>query len=194
MKRSLPGDSLEGMFTALKSAHEVFASRYPGPRGDRQPVHTFYGGAHLFRADTARRLGDKALEALHEYAPDFVAFASAIQLPGSEHLGGSADAAILAKSVQANPEAARRDNPHAWFASMIYQRVREKLRREPVEDFRIDFEDGFGNRPDEEEDRYAAAAAAKRSSSSSGRLPKPSSKSILKSSTGSRHSFSRTRW
>lgn len=159
MKRSLPGDSLDGMFTALKSAHEVFAARYPGPRGERQPVHTVYGGAHLFRADTAKRLGEKALEGLAEYAPDFVALANAIQLPGLEHLGGSPDAAALAKSVQANPEAARKDNPHAWFASMIYQRVREKLRREPVEDFRIDFEDGFGNRPDEEEDRYAASAA-----------------------------------
>ena len=156
---SLRADSLEGTFTALKSAHEAFSARYPGPRGDRQPVHTVYGGAHLFRADTAKRLGEKALEALAEYAPDFVAFASAIQLPGSEHLGGSPDAAALAKSVQANPEAARKDNPRAWFACVLYQRVREKLRREPVEDFRIDFEDGFGNRPDEEEDHYAAGAA-----------------------------------
>src|SRR4029079_15078457 len=32
--------------------------------------------------------------------------------------------------------------------------------REPVEDFRIDFEDGYGNRPGAEEDGHAAAAAA----------------------------------
>src|SRR4029077_12174198 len=31
--------------------------------------------------------------------------------------------------------------------------------REPVEDFRIDFEDGFGSRPDEEEDRFAKSTA-----------------------------------
>ena len=37
--------------------------------------------------------------------------------------------------------------------------MKEKLRREPVEDFRIDFEDGYGNRSDEEEDGHAAAAA-----------------------------------
>ena len=159
MNSSLAAGSLKDTFAPLQRAHEAFAARYPGPRGERQPVHTVYGGAHLFRADTAKRMGEKALEALAEYAPDFVAFANAVQLPGLEHLGGSPDAASLAKSVQANPEAARRDNPHAWFASMIYQRVREKLRREPVEDFRIDFEDGFGNRPDEEEDRYAASAA-----------------------------------
>ena len=159
MKRSLASDSFPEAFAPLRLAHKAFASRYPGPRGDRQPVHTVYGGAHLFRADTAKRLGHKALEALDEYAPDFISFARAIELPGSQHLAGSPDTAALAKSIQANPEAARRDNPYAWFAWALYQRVREKLEREPVEDFRIDFEDGFGNRPNEEEDRFAAAAA-----------------------------------
>jgi citrate lyase beta subunit len=37
--------------------------------------------------------------------------------------------------------------------------VREKLRLEPVEDFRLDFEDGYGNRLDAEEDGHAAQAA-----------------------------------
>jgi len=159
VKRSLTADSLRDIFAPLQRAHEAFASRYPGPKGDRQPVHTVYGGAHLFRSDTAKRLGEKALEALDEYAPDFISFAKAIEVPGSQNLGGSPDSAALTKSIQANPGAARKDNPHAWFAYALYQRVREKLRREPVEDFRIDFEDGFGNRPDEEEDRFAAAAA-----------------------------------
>jgi hypothetical protein len=160
VKRSLAADTLKDIFPSLQRAHEAFASRYPGPRGYRQPVHTVYGGAHLFRADTAKRLGEKALEAMDEYAPDFIAFARAIELPGLKHLGESPDSAALARFVQANPEAARKDNPYAWFASTLYQRVREKLGREPVEDFRIDFEDGFGNRPDEEEDRFAAGAAA----------------------------------
>ena len=172
MKRSLPADSLKELFAPLQRAHKAFASRYPGPRGDRQPVHTVYGGAHLFRADTAKRLGEKALEAMHAYAPDFIVFARAIELPGLKHLGESPDAASLAKSIQANPEAARKEHPHAWFASTIYQRVREKLRREPVEDFRIDFEDGFGNRPDEEEDHFAAAAAGELAAGmASGSLP-----------------------
>ncbi len=38
-------------------------------------------------------------------------------------------------------------------------RLREKLQREPVEDFRIDFEDGYGHRSESEEDAHAAAAA-----------------------------------
>ncbi|HXJ11417.1 MAG TPA: hypothetical protein VNH19_04030 [Candidatus Limnocylindrales bacterium] len=160
MIRSLASDSLWEAFGPLRLAHEKFASRYPGPRGDRQPVHTVYGGAHLFRADTAKRLGEEALQALDEYAPDFISFARAVDLPGSQHLKDSPGAAAVAKSVQADPETARRDNPYAWFAWTLYQRVREKLEREPVEDFRIDFEDGFGNRPNEEEDRFAAAAAS----------------------------------
>ncbi|MDX3384314.1 aldolase/citrate lyase family protein [Streptomyces niveiscabiei] len=45
------------------------------------------------------------------------------------------------------------------LAEPVYARVRAKLEREPVEDLRIDFEDGYGPRPDAEEDRHAARAA-----------------------------------
>jgi citrate lyase beta subunit len=37
--------------------------------------------------------------------------------------------------------------------------VRAKLEREPIEDLRIDFEDGYGTRPDEQEDAAAVDAA-----------------------------------
>ena len=37
---------------------------------------------------------------------------------------------------------------------------RRKLEREPIEDLRIDFEDGYGHRPDDEEDAAAVDAAA----------------------------------
>jgi citrate lyase beta subunit len=43
----------------------------------------------------------------------------------------------------------------------LHQRVSAKLDREPIEDLRIDFEDGYGTRPDDQED--AAAIAASRS-------------------------------
>src|SRR5262249_22220906 len=43
--------------------------------------------------------------------------------------------------------------------AVIYPRVLDKLRREPVEDFRLDFEDGYGPRPDAEEDGHAQSAA-----------------------------------
>ena len=51
---------------------------------------------------------------------------------------------------------ARRDRHlEPALADRVYARVVEKLTREPVEDFRIDFEDGYGNRPDAEEDGHA---------------------------------------
>ena len=37
----------------LSGANRRFAEAYPGDRADRQPVHTVYGGAHLFSADIA---------------------------------------------------------------------------------------------------------------------------------------------
>ncbi len=45
------------------------------------------------------------------------------------------------------------------LADAVYSRVVAKLEREPVEDYRIDFEDGYGYRPDSEEDADAAGAA-----------------------------------
>ncbi len=42
----------------------------------------------------------------------------------------------------------------------VYAQLRHKLEREPIEDLRIDFEDGFGTRADEDEDAAAHAAGA----------------------------------
>jgi citrate lyase beta subunit len=59
------------------------------------------------------------------------------------------DAASLARILGLSDE----------LAGPVYERVRDKLGREPVEDLRVDFEDGYGPRPDAEEDRAAARAA-----------------------------------
>ena len=45
------------------------------------------------------------------------------------------------------------------LADSVYSRVVTKLETEPVEDYRLDFEDGYGYRPDREEDAHAVAAA-----------------------------------
>lgn len=45
------------------------------------------------------------------------------------------------------------------LAERVHPAVMSKLEREPVEDFRIDFEDGYGHRPDEEEDGHASSTA-----------------------------------
>jgi citrate lyase beta subunit len=47
----------------------------------------------------------------------------------------------------------------AGLAERVHGAVMSKLEREPVEDFRIDFEDGYGHRPDDEEDAHAVSAA-----------------------------------
>jgi len=161
MKRSLSAESTRGVSSRLREALDAFAGRHPGESGRRQPVHTVYGGAHLFKADTARRLGELALRSLDEYAPDFLTFARAIGLPGADCLPASKPQPAKWKAqLEKKPDAAREANPSAWLAHKIYTRVREKLGREPVEDFRIDYEDGYGNRPDAEEDSHAASVAA----------------------------------
>ena len=114
---------------ALREANLSFAATHQGESPGRQPVHTVYGGAHLFAADSVPKLGALALRALDRYAPD----------PGT--LGGALGIAT-----------------HPALAT-IERRLREKLTREPIEDFRIDFEDGYGNRPDAEEDQHAGAVA-----------------------------------
>jgi citrate lyase beta subunit len=58
------------------------------------------------------------------------------------------------------------------MAATVYQRVTQKLRHEAVEDFRIDFEDGFGVRPDAEEDQAAVTTARETAAAhASARLP-----------------------
>lgn len=59
------------------------------------------------------------------------------------------DAATLAHAIGLDPA----------LADRIYLRIIDKLTREPIEDLRIDFEDGFGTRPDAEEDRFALQCA-----------------------------------
>jgi hypothetical protein len=70
MKTTLSDATLLAATSQLKKANAAFAAAYPGEWGSRQPVHCFYGGAHLFQAGAARRLGDLALRSLQEYAPD----------------------------------------------------------------------------------------------------------------------------
>ena len=55
----------------------------------------------------------------------------------------------------------------------VLDRVRAKLAAEPIEDLRIDFEDGYGNRPDDEEDAAVVAAAGALREVLDGPGPKP---------------------
>ena len=46
---------------ALAAANRKLAATFPGDRPARQPIHTVYGGAQLYKAETTRRLGELAL-------------------------------------------------------------------------------------------------------------------------------------
>jgi len=130
MKTTLTAQSLSDTRAALKEANTAFNHRYPGESARRQPIHSVYGGAHLFKAETASKLAEVALRSWEEHAPDARTLARVL---------GLAEEGTLAETVHA--------------------RVVSKLRREAVEDYRIDFEDGYGHRPDAEEDGHAVAAA-----------------------------------
>jgi citrate lyase beta subunit len=161
MKTSLSAVSIRDLTSRLQQANNHFAEKYSGETGRRQPVHTVYGGAHLFKSVSTERLGALARRSLDQFAPDFLVFAKALDLPGANQLPDAPDEEDeLASRLVTNPDRVRHSNRPAWLAHAIYKRVNEKLRREPVEDFRIDFEDGYGNRPDEEEDSDAESAAA----------------------------------
>jgi hypothetical protein len=165
----MTGDGMQTSFEAgvadqvlgeLRKANMLFMAAYPGEGHARQPVHTMYGGAQIFKADTAAKLGATALASLDEYAPNFVEFARALGFEGSGKFPRSPkEIALLTKHLQRDPDRMRMKNRHAWLAFTVYTRVIEKLKSEPVEDFRIDFEDGYGNRPDEEEDQHAVFTA-----------------------------------
>ena len=114
----------------LKAANQKFARLYPGDSIARQPVHTFIGGGDAFTHDAARRAGEAAIDLIDQFAPTARHFGSILGLP---------DDPLLVETVSA--------------------RMRKKLDREPVEDYRLDFEDGYGTRSGKEEDGHAEAAA-----------------------------------
>ncbi len=154
---SLSAATVGAVLDRLAGANRTFGERYPGVTGARQPLHTVYGGAHLFKAETTNKLGRIALRALDAYAPDYASLAAALQLPGCEQIPTTAaELTALSARLESDPSAVHDELPGAWLAWAVRQRVHDKLEREPVEDFRIDFEDGYGNRTDAEEDADAA--------------------------------------
>src|SRR5438105_9981516 len=107
---SLESKEIASIVSSLSDANKKFMRAYPGESDRRQAVHTVYGGAHLFKADSPRKLGEVALHSLRDYAPD---------------------AGTLAEALRLKVELS--------LAQKVYDRIVDKLQREPVEDFRLDF-------------------------------------------------------
>lgn len=104
----------------LARADARLTEGYPGDTPERQPVHTVYVPADLYRPDLVPAWGRAALKAIDEHPALFA------EIVGSDEL---------------------------------VSLVRAKIETEPIEDLRLDFEDGYGDRGDEVEDADAAAAA-----------------------------------
>jgi citrate lyase beta subunit len=73
---------------------------------------------------------------------------------------GRAALELLDREAPTAAELARATGLPEALVGEVHDRVRDKLATEPVEDLRVDLEDGYGRRPDDEEDRDVRAAAA----------------------------------
>ncbi len=159
MNLSIPNQEKENILNELGKANKAFQTIYPGDRSDRQPVHTVYGGADLFTSDTAEKMAHAAMKTLTNNAANFVELAKVLELQGHESLPTKKeDIEQLIKKLDGLSEVDRKKES-AWLAYTTYNKVINKLNTEALEDFRIDFEDGFGNRSWEEEDATAEKAA-----------------------------------
>lgn len=159
MKFSIKNSEKKSLLKSLSTANLKFQHVYPGDKPDRQAVHTVYGGANLFKSDTCIKMGDIALKNLQTYAPNFTELSRVLNFKGHDDLPKSEKKIKkLTKKLDNMTEAERKQQPE-WLDYSIYKKIIQKLKTEAVEDFRIDFEDGFGNRPDDEEDATAENAA-----------------------------------
>lgn len=126
----LDSSFVNALKSELSKKNQEFLKLYPGDSSKRQPVHSFYGGAHLFKSDSAQKLSQLAVQSMHENAENADILSNAMGFHGTRS-----------------------------FHETIYERVLNKLKNEAVEDYHIDFEDGYGSRTDEEEDGHAKSVA-----------------------------------
>ncbi|GAA1183103.1 DUF6986 family protein [Nesterenkonia xinjiangensis] len=120
----------------LQDADQALERLYPGDRGVRQPVHTVYVPADAWTPALSADWGSQALDAVEAHGGmEQLAQRVIQQAGGTVGIGLAGDVAGLAGVVTA------------------------KLRHEPIEDLRLDFEDGFGLRDDAEEDAWAVQSA-----------------------------------
>lgn len=131
----LDAEALARVDARLAATDEHLESSYPGEDGRRQPVHTVYVAADRYTADLPERWGSEADRLVRSHG-GYDELARRLVLPGSGDAGGDEE-----------------------LAGRLAERVRAKLAGEPIEDLRLDFEDGYGNRGDKVEDADVIRAA-----------------------------------
>jgi citrate lyase beta subunit len=111
------------------------------------PLHTVYGGAHLFKATTIPKLSQLAHKTFREHCPSVEIFRQVFQLEANHKLQGPSAVQDTETSY-----------PSSVF-DQVYSRLRQKLATQAIEDYRIDFEDGLGLITDHDEDTLAQKTA-----------------------------------
>jgi len=130
MKTQITEVQLKEIVSEISEGNSEIKKYYPGDSPERQPVQTVYGGAQLFKSGTIKKIGELALNSFKEFGSDPETFSDGLGIKGDKD-----------------------------YKKLIHSKVSKKLENEAVEDFRIDFEDGFGIRPDAEEDQTAVFTA-----------------------------------
>ena len=131
MARRLDDAVLAAVDRRLAAADQHLLTRYPGDDGRRQPVHTVYLPGNRDAATTPAEWGSTALAAAKN--------------------AGGLDAVAALVGTHTGTDCA----PETLAAL-----VENKLKTEPIEDLRIDFEDGYGTFDDATEDADVAQAIA----------------------------------
>ncbi|TGB42510.1 DUF6986 family protein [Mycolicibacterium peregrinum] len=131
MTRRLDDAVLADIDRSLSAADAQLVGRYPGDDGRRQPVHTVYIPGNRYSATMPADWGAAALAA------------------GKDAGGLDAVAALVGASTGTDCE-----------PETLAVLVENKLATEPIEDLRIDFEDGYGTFDDATEDADVAQAVA----------------------------------
>lgn len=127
---SLAAGALTALLEQVERDRVAHARARPGPVAPAQPVHSVYVPADQFAEGTPSAWAGEARRLFAAHMADDAAMARVLGL----------DDYVLAGRVR--------------------ERVGAKLDAEPIEDLRVDFEDGYGARDDGEEDGHARATAA----------------------------------
>lgn len=155
-----PTMALGEKLAALQRLHESLPK--PGSHEDQDdspypawdhphPIHTVYGGAHLFKTQTIPKLGQMAAQCFADHCPDFTAFCHMFDLkPGLSNEQFRIDLTDTRQAGHTFPREA---------LERVYTRIKHKLQSTPIEDYRLDFEDGLGLRTDKDEDQIAIDSA-----------------------------------
>lgn len=129
MSHLYTSDVRERIEQLLAPVDAEYSKNYPHAPATRQPIHSVYVPGQTYTPDLPERWGQEALAAVNDAG-------------GMSHL-------IAVHGLVKDPAE----------AELIAHKVEAKLLSEPIEDLRIDFEDGYGTHSDEDEDAAVIGAA-----------------------------------